>query len=81
MTRARQTISIALLVSSVRRTNFFFGAYLGREIQESWLITIAPQLYLSLYLELIPLPLAVQKDVVPAVRSPLIPKKTHPGSG
>jgi len=40
MTRAQQTISIALLVSS---------------------------LYLSLYLELVPLPAVVQKDVVPVL--------------
>ncbi|KAL2119929.1 hypothetical protein VTJ04DRAFT_6890 [Mycothermus thermophilus] len=40
MTRAQQTISIALLVSS---------------------------LYLSLYLELIPLPKAVQEDIVPVL--------------
>jgi len=40
MTRAQQTISIALLVSS---------------------------LYLSLYLELVPLPAVVQKDIVPVL--------------
>ncbi|KAL2265993.1 hypothetical protein VTJ83DRAFT_5345 [Remersonia thermophila] len=40
MTRAQQTISIALLVSS---------------------------LYLSLYLELIPLPAFVQRDIVPVL--------------
>ncbi|KAH8903654.1 dolichyl-phosphate mannosyltransferase polypeptide 3 [Coniochaeta sp. PMI_546] len=40
MTRAQQTISIALLVSS---------------------------LYLSLYLELVPLPTVVQKDIVPVL--------------
>jgi len=40
MTRARQTISIALLVSSI---------------------------YLSLYLELIPLPTVIQQDIIPVL--------------
>lgn len=30
------------------------------------------QLYLSLYLELIPLPAAIQKDIVPVVRDPAL---------
>ncbi|POR32186.1 Uncharacterized protein TPAR_07627 [Tolypocladium paradoxum] len=68
MTRAQQTISLGLLVSSVRRpaSSFLtFGAFINANAR-------APQLYLALYLELIPLPPLVQQQIVPVVR-PLIP--------
>ncbi|EFZ02759.1 Dolichol-phosphate mannosyltransferase subunit 3 [Metarhizium robertsii ARSEF 23] len=50
MTRAQQTISLGLLVSSEPAANFFHL-----------------QLYLALYLELIPLPALVQQQIVPVL--------------
>jgi hypothetical protein len=67
MTRAQQTISLALLLSSVR-----YPEPLGNHcasIEPRLTKRLYPQLYLSLYLELIPLPAAIQQDIVPVVRS------------
>ncbi len=71
MTRALQTISIALLASSVGdpyppvpRPARNQGASLQS------ILTQTSQLYLSLYLQLVPLPAVIQTEIVPVVRLP-----------
>lgn len=78
MSRAQQTISIALLVSSVRDPSRPYQpspaqpsktdrrAKDKKERQDKK--TNRVQVYLCLYLELIPLPAVVQRDIVPVVR-------------
>jgi dolichyl-phosphate mannosyltransferase polypeptide 3 len=65
MTRAQQTISIALLLSSVRDLR----PYSRRTPNRS-------QLYLAIFTEIVSLPEKIQKEVVPVVCSlhPLLPR-------
>lgn len=61
MTRAQQTISFGLLVSSVGPLATNTRGLTGKLIQ------VSLQLYLALYLELIPLPKLVQEQIIPVV--------------
>jgi hypothetical protein len=60
MTRARQTISIALLVTSVRSPT--------SNPMLKTLLMLYIQLYLALFSGFIPLPLKIQQEIVPVVR-------------
>lgn len=80
MTRAQQTISLGLLVSSVWITSppplLCPLASLAGTTHTTYLVAnlSTTQLYLALFLGLIPLPALVQEHVVPVVRrSHLLP--------
>jgi dolichyl-phosphate mannosyltransferase polypeptide 3 len=66
MTRAQQTLSVLLLVSSVCQ-----GLHSSaRIITNTCISSLSVQLYLVLYLGLVPLNLTVQKEIIPVVRPP-----------
>lgn len=74
MTRATQTLSVALLATSVRAhlaTHHFPSLSVFRLLTIT--LPFASQLYLCLYLELIPLPAIIQSEIVPVVRLSLSP--------
>ncbi|SLM37250.1 dolichol phosphate mannosyltransferase subunit 3 [Lasallia pustulata] len=64
MTRARQTISIGLLVSSVR---FFADAPDSGAPDFSANLFMSLQLYLALYLQLVPFGPKIQDQIVPVL--------------
>ncbi|RYO97305.1 hypothetical protein DL765_011269 [Monosporascus sp. GIB2] len=69
MTRARQTVSIALLFTSVRKEK---GFPITAPIAGNWMEVIPAdcfraQLYLALFLQLVPLPPVVQSEIVPVL--------------
>jgi len=68
MTKAQQTISIGLLVSSVRPSLPPASQLIPRAL--NMLTRIFYQLYLSLYLQLVPLPTLIQTEIIPVVRPP-----------
>lgn len=71
MTRAQQTISFGLLVSSVRHAGLAPRRSLPIRLWNrctDYSSTSFSQLYLALFLELIPLPPKIQEQVVPVVR-------------
>jgi hypothetical protein len=70
MTRAQQTISLALLVSSVCD---WIADHIKPKMGHANHCLLLSQLYLSLYLELIPLPPLIQKEIIPIVCRPLSP--------
>lgn len=63
MTRAQQSISLGLLVISVRTAAWGFYHSLAR-IADLW----TSQLYLACFLQLIPFTLTVQTEIIPVVR-------------
>ena len=56
MTRAQQTISIALLLTSVREPSIYIRS-----------ATDNVQLYLAVFMEVVTLPETIQKEIVPVV--------------
>lgn len=67
MTRARQTISVGLLVSSVSCPA---DALPSSGLGFSASVLICVQLYLALYLQLVPLGPKIQDQIVPVVCNP-----------
>lgn len=65
MTRAVQTLSVLLLVSSV-----CYKVPPSQEHNPAWILLTIDQLYLSLFLGLVPLNETVQTEVIPVVRYP-----------
>ena len=73
MTRAVQTLSVLLLVSSV-----CYEVPPSQEHNPAWLLLTIDQLYLSLFLGLVPLNETVQTEVIPVVRHPSTPEPPTP---
>lgn len=67
MTRAVQTLSVLLLVSSV-----CYEVPPSQEHNPAWILLTIGQLYLSLFLGLVPLNETVQTEVIPVVRTHLV---------
>lgn len=68
MTRAQQTISIGLLVTSVRKHLLPSKPQSYFQVCIATQANIHPQLYLALYLELVPLPSVISNEIIPVVR-------------
>lgn len=79
MTRAVQTLSVLLLVSSVCHE-----VPPSQKHNPAWILLTIGQLYLSLFLGLVPLNETVQTEVIPVVRTHLVnyyPPPPPPNSG
>ncbi|OBT55081.1 hypothetical protein VE04_06199 [Pseudogymnoascus sp. 24MN13] len=66
MTKAQQTISLALLVSPATSARPAAQPPQDRHADQED-PTNTPQLYLSLYLELVPLPALIQSEIIPVL--------------
>lgn len=75
MTRAQQTMSLALLASSV---SLLPPSFIPTTFKDANISSIYPQLYLACFLHIIPSTKTIQDEIIPVVRFPPFPFPSLP---